>query len=50
MAEICAGRNLISQAICESRQCGLAEHKGEAICKQILSREERRRDQLGQSQ
>ena len=46
--EICAGRNLISQSICESRECGSAEHSGEAVCKQILSREERRRELQGQ--
>jgi len=45
--EICAGRNLISQAICESRECGNAEHSGEAVCKQISGREERRRELQG---
>jgi hypothetical protein len=44
--EICAGRNAISQAICESRLCGSAEHAGEAACRQIRANEERRRDLL----
>ena len=46
--EICAGRNLISQSICESRECGNPEHSAEAVCKQVLSREERRRELQGQ--
>ena len=35
-------------SICESRECGNAEHSGEAVCKQILGREERRRELQGQ--
>ena len=43
--EICAGRNLISQAICESRECGATEHANEAICKQVSAAQERRSGQ-----
>jgi hypothetical protein len=42
--EICAGRNAISEAICQSRECGHAEHAGEAICRQIRAQEEQRRN------
>lgn len=41
--DICAGRNMISQSVCESRECGAPEHAGEAICKQVRDNEERRR-------
>jgi S-DNA-T family DNA segregation ATPase FtsK/SpoIIIE len=44
--EICAGRNPISQAVCESRECGNAEHAGEPGCRAIRASEERRRDNL----
>jgi hypothetical protein len=44
--EICAGRNPISQAICESRECGNAEHASESGCRAIRASEERRRDNL----
>ena len=40
--DICAGRNPISQAICESRECGAAEHVNEAVCKQVRAAEDRR--------
>jgi hypothetical protein len=42
--EICGGRNAIAEAICQSRQCGQAEHAGEAICGQLREQEERRRN------
>ena len=42
--ELCAGRNPISQSICESRACGAPEHANEPLCKQIRANEERRRD------
>ncbi|HEX4232888.1 MAG TPA: zinc-ribbon domain-containing protein [Caldimonas sp.] len=42
--EICAGRNAIAEAICQSRQCGQTEHAGEAICRQLREQEERRRN------
>ena len=42
--EICAGRNVIGQAVCESRECGAPEHSNEALCKQIRVNEERRRE------
>src|SRR5207253_149880 len=44
--EICAGRNPISQAVCESRECGNAEHANEAGCRAIRASEERRRDNV----
>lgn len=44
--DICAGRNSISQAVCESRECGAPEHANEAICKQVRDIEERRRERL----
>ena len=42
--DICAGRNVISRAICESRECGAAEHASEPLCQQIRANEERRRN------
>ena len=42
--DICAGRNVISRAICESRECGAAEHATEPLCQQIRANEERRRN------
>ncbi len=41
--EICAGRGTIAEAVCQSRQCGLAEHANEAICRQLREADERRR-------
>ena len=40
--DICGGRNAISQAICESRECGKPEHSGEPRCLQIKAAEDRR--------
>ena len=42
--EICAGRGSISEAVCQSRECGSAEHFNEAICRQIRDADERRRN------
>ena len=42
VADICAGRNAIGRAICESRECGAAEHANEAVCKKVRAAEERR--------
>jgi hypothetical protein len=42
--EICAGRGFIAEAICQSRECGAAEHSGEALCKQLKETEDRRRN------
>ena len=42
--EICAGRGSISEAVCQSRECGAAEHFNEAICRQIRDADERRRN------
>ncbi|HEV7576915.1 MAG TPA: zinc-ribbon domain-containing protein [Caldimonas sp.] len=42
--EICAGRGTIAEAVCQSRQCGLAEHANEAICRQLREADERRRN------
>ncbi|MEO8309710.1 MAG: zinc-ribbon domain-containing protein [Caldimonas sp.] len=42
--EICAGRGTIAEAVCQSRQCGLAEHANEAICRQLRDADERRRN------
>jgi hypothetical protein len=44
VAEICAGRNLISKSMCESRECGAPEHAGEAVCRKIREQEERHRE------
>ena len=41
--EICAGGNAIIRSICESRECGRAEHAEEPACKQVNAAEERRR-------
>jgi hypothetical protein len=41
--EICAGGNVITRSVCESRECGRAEHVNEPACKQINAAEERRR-------
>ncbi len=40
--DICAGRNAISQAVCESRECGKPEHAGEPYCRQLKAAEDRR--------
>lgn len=42
--EICAGRGTIAEAVCQSRQCGLAEHANEPICRQLRDADERRRN------
>src|SRR5436190_7908901 len=42
--EICAGRGTIAEAVCQSRQCGLAEHANEPICRQLREADERRRN------
>jgi len=42
--EICAGRGTIAEAVCQSRQCGLAEHANEQICRQLRDADERRRN------
>jgi len=44
--EICAGRNVISKAICETRECGAQEHASEPLCQQVRANEERRRAQM----
>ena len=41
--DICAGGNAITRSVCESRECGRAEHTDEPACKQINAAEERRR-------
>jgi len=46
VAEICGGRSLISRSMCESRECGAAEHAGEPLCRRIRENEERRRDRI----
>jgi hypothetical protein len=46
VAEICGGRNIISQSICESRECGAPEHAGEATCRKIREQEDRHREGL----
>jgi len=42
--EICAGRGTIGEAVCQSRECGAAEHANEAICREVREREDRRRN------
>ncbi len=42
--EICAGRGTIAEAVCQSRQCGSAEHANEPICRQLREQDERRRN------
>ncbi len=42
--EMCAGRGTIAEAVCQSRQCGLAEHANEQICRQLREADERRRN------
>jgi len=42
--EICAGRGLIAEAVCQSRQCGLPEHANEAVCRQLREQDDRRRN------
>jgi hypothetical protein len=42
--EICTGRGTIAEAVCQSRQCGLAEHANEALCRQLREQDERRRN------
>lgn len=40
--EACAGRNPISQALCEARECRKPEYASQAVCKQLKEVEERR--------
>jgi len=42
--EICAGRGTIAEAVCQSRQCALAEHANEQMCRQLREADERRRN------
>ena len=42
--EICAGRGTIAEAVCQSRECGAAEHANEAVCREVREREDRRRN------
>ena len=35
---------MIAESICQSRECGSAEHANEPICKQIKEKEDRRRN------
>ena len=46
VAEICGGRNIIAQSVCESRECGSPEHAGEAVCRKVREQEERHREGL----
>ncbi|MEO6032018.1 MAG: hypothetical protein ABIP61_08985 [Burkholderiaceae bacterium] len=43
--ELCAGRNLISEALCQSRECAKPAHAGEPMCKELKATEEERRRQ-----
>jgi hypothetical protein len=40
--DICAGRNPISQGLCEQRECRKPENANQAVCRQIKEAEERR--------
>jgi hypothetical protein len=40
--DLCAGRNLISRGLCESRECRKPEHAAEALCRKLKEAEERR--------
>jgi hypothetical protein len=40
--EACAGRNLISQGLCEQRECRKPENADQAVCRQIKEAEQRR--------
>jgi hypothetical protein len=44
--EVCAGRGTIAEAVCQSRECGRAEHANEPICRQLREQDERRRNML----
>jgi hypothetical protein len=41
--QICAGRGMIAESMCQSLECGKTEHANEPICKQIKEKEDRRR-------
>jgi hypothetical protein len=42
--QICAGRGFIAESVCQSRECGSPEHAGEALCRQIKEKEDKRRN------
>jgi Double zinc ribbon len=41
--QICAGRGMIAESMCQSLECGKTEHANEPLCKQIKEKEDRRR-------
>jgi len=41
--QICAGRGMIAESMCQSLECGKPEHASEPLCKQIKEKEDRRR-------
>lgn len=43
--ETCAGGNLITRSLCESRECSRREHADEPLCQRLRAAEERRRQQ-----
>lgn len=43
--ETCAGGNLITRSLCESRECSRREHADEPLCQRLRATEERRRQQ-----
>ena len=45
VAERCVDLNIISRAICESRECVRAEHAREPVCQRIRAADDRRREQ-----
>lgn len=44
--DICAGRGLIGQSVCESLECGKPAHASEPYCRKLKAEEDRRRGAL----
>lgn len=43
VSELCSGSNLLTRGFCEHRECGKAEHAGDAVCLRLKETEEARR-------
>ena len=43
--ETCAGGNLITQGICEARECARREHTDEPLCTRLRAADDKRRQQ-----
>lgn len=42
--ELCGGRGLIGEGLCQARECASAAHLGEALCRQLRDAQDRRQN------